>query len=154
MIDIDSLSGPELVGLFNEITGESVKRFSSRAAGIRRVKAAMAENLAGASEEISKEISTASSSVHKPAPIAGQARRKRIEFPARPAGEIKDHRSGTKRATVIGLLRQGATMQQLMSATGWDYKTAYDGVKLVHSYLGYGLREDESGVVTLIDPRA
>ncbi|MBB76540.1 MAG: hypothetical protein CMJ75_18705 [Planctomycetaceae bacterium] len=35
--DVQNMSGPELVAAFNKITGENVKRFSSRPAGIKRV---------------------------------------------------------------------------------------------------------------------
>lgn len=69
--------------------------------------------------------------------------RKPFEFPA--MKEIKSHRPGTKRAKTIELLsrKEGASIEEVMDANGWDKPTALEGVKLLHSYLGYGLTEDE-----------
>ena len=43
-VDFQLLSGPELVKLYNEVTGEGVKRFSTHSAGVRRVAALFPKN--------------------------------------------------------------------------------------------------------------
>jgi len=146
-INIEALNGPELVSLYNKLTGESVKKFSDRKAGIRRVLEAQKRSKV---QEKPATIAVKRETVAKPAStLDGPARRKLISFPA--ATEVKPHRPGTKRAQVIDLLRKGATIGQVMTATGWGYKDAYDGIKLLHVYLGHGLEENERGVITLTD---
>lgn len=65
--------------------------------------------------------------------------------------EPKQYRPGTKRAQTIDLLSrpEGATVEEVMEATGWPYATALEGIKLVHTYVGYGLREDDDSRIYL-----
>lgn len=72
-------------------------------------------------------------------------------FNMAPKSEVKTPRGGTKRATVVHLVTRegGATLEEIMQETGWEKKTAYEGVRLVNQYVGYGLRTDpESGKIT------
>jgi hypothetical protein len=71
--------------------------------------------------------------------------RKRFDWP--PRGEVKKHRVGTKRAKALALLLrpEGATLEEVQETCGWDAANAYEGIKLLHGYLGYGVREDEQG---------
>ena len=71
-------------------------------------------------------------------------------YPA--AAEIKPHRQGSKRALAIALLSGGgATLQAIMDETGWSRRDAREGVYRIHTDLGYGLAEDEHGVIRLLD---
>lgn len=78
----------------------------------------------------------------------------RKPFDLQPLEEVRSHRPGTKRATTIDLLsrEEGATVEEVMEATGWSYRTALEGIKLIHSYLGYGLREDDDSRIYLVRP--
>lgn len=80
----------------------------------------------------------------------GQGGDKALVFNLPFLGEIKEHRPGTKRAKVIEMLTPGATLEQVMAEIGWDRKTAYEGIRLVHFYLGYGIKTEDGGVIRLI----
>lgn len=71
----------------------------------------------------------------------------RKPFNLPPGPKIKNHRPGTKRAKVIELLQrpEGASMEEIQEATGWNPAQAFQGVSLINSYVGYGLREDDQG---------
>lgn len=80
--------------------------------------------------------------------ISGVLRtRKAFEFPAKK--EQRAHRPGTKRAQVLEKLlsKEGATFVEIQTLTKWEDRTAYEGVRLLHSYLGYGLRESATGQI-------
>lgn len=146
--DIEGLGGRELVTLHNELAAKIgtkfTKRFSNRDNGIRRVTA-LFEQLGDSAPSISTGQNT------KPAAgkIGDVARRKRFSIESR--DKIKSHRAGTKRAKVIDLLSRdgGATIEDVMKANGWDYRTAFEGIKLVATYVGYGLTEDDEGNIEL-----
>jgi hypothetical protein len=79
--------------------------------------------------------------------ITGAPRsRKEMSWPAR--GDIREHRKGTKRATVLEMLRrpEGASFEDVKAACGWNDIQAYEGIKLLHGYLGYGI-EEKDGVI-------
>lgn len=71
-------------------------------------------------------------------------------FNMAPQTELKKFRDGTKRAQIIGLMLRegGATFNELMTETGWDDKTAYEGVRLINLYVGYGLKTSEDGHIS------
>mgnify|MGYP005813930413 CR=1 FL=1 len=90
-----------------------------------------------------------------PQPGVPQARRrKRI---VREQGAVlKPHRPGTKRALVVELLTgEGATFEGVQDAIAeafpggpWDTRTAYEGITLISSLLGYWVEEDaDTGVI-------
>ena len=90
-----------------------------------------------------------------PQPGVPQARRrKRI---VREQGAVlKPHRPGTKRALVVELLTgEGATFEGVQEAIAeafpggaWDTRTAYEGITLIHTLLGYWIEEDaDTGVI-------
>lgn len=77
----------------------------------------------------------------------------RFVFPVKK--EIKNHRPGTNRAKLVEMLSApgGATFDELVAATwGQDaamtpevqVKTTYEAARLLHFYLGYGMRMDET----------
>lgn len=67
----------------------------------------------------------------------------RKPFDFKPKATIKDHKPDTKRATVVKMLTsaKGATFAEIQEATEWSDRDCYEGIRLVHGYLGYGLRE-------------
>lgn len=66
--------------------------------------------------------------------------------------EIKVARAGSKRAIIVELMKrpEGASMIEIHQATGWDLRTAYDGITLVHKQLGYGISEDDEGRLRVV----
>lgn len=90
-----------------------------------------------------------------PAPAKGQqaGRRTRFNFDPKPDDQIKQHRSGTKRARVYEMLssKEGATFDEVSETIGWDKRTTYEGIILIHKALGHGLVEDEkTGKIRLV----
>lgn len=79
-----------------------------------------------------------------------ETKRKTVfNFPPRPP--VRAYRQNTKRAALIALLNrpQGATFDEIMSGIGWAYKVAYENVKLLNDYVGFGLSEDDSGRIRI-----
>lgn len=112
----------------------------------RRAAAATAET-----PKTSKPRAARTPAEPKPSEPKPEAKPKMTSFNMSPLSEIKKFREGTKRATVIGMLvnEGGATFAEVMEATGWDHKTAYEGVRLINLYVGYGLRTDaETGKIS------
>lgn len=154
---LESMSGPGQVALYNRVTGENVKKFSDRAAGAKRLwklgepgpdrpdgKPAPAprtpiEAPAPAAKAASK------SKPATPKPAAKEAKERKVRqmtFRLQPKGStFKAHREGTHRAKLIQLLsrQNGATFSECQEACDWDKKTTYEGIRLLHSLLGYGL---------------
>lgn len=77
------------------------------------------------------------------------ARRKRLNRPF--TGELRTWRRRTKRSRLIKLLRKGATIAKCQRTLDWTYKDCYDNIVLLHSFTGFGLEEDERGVIRLIE---
>ena len=107
----------------------------------QREAAKLASDEKKAAEKAQKEAAKAA---------AGPVVKKLKSFNMAPQTELKKFREGTKRAKVIELMTRdgGATFSELMLATGWDDKTAYEGVRLVNLYVGYGLKTSEDGHIT------
>lgn len=164
--DIANLSTQEILEAYNAKTGSNVKRFSTRQAGIARLTKALqdeAEISGGGQQdpdtnrpaETSSKAPKAKKAKKAKAPKAKKAKEddsgaRRGAFDLKPANTIKGHREGTKRAKIIALLSKGATVDECMKATGWDRKTALEGIRLLNSYVGYGLKEDDKGVIKLV----
>lgn len=160
---IDAMSGPELVKAHNALSAKKVKRFASRGAGVKRVKALVAggakpkatpapAKASKAPAKKSKKAKTTKAPAKKPAAgKTGVARRKPFNYPVT-GEEIKGHRDGTKRAKVIAAMSRagGATIEEMMKATGWNYATCYRGIFMVHYDLGYGIKEDAKGRIRLV----
>lgn len=60
-----------------------------------------------------------------------------------------------KRLAIFEMLqrKEGATFEEVQTATGWDRKTAYEGIRLLHTYCGYGLKQGENGAIHLVVPK-
>lgn len=74
-------------------------------------------------------------------------RRKRFDLT--PKNKIKTIRPGTGRARLASVLTQGATIRQVMDRFKWNYKTAHNRILALNEALGFGVREDEDGVITI-----
>jgi hypothetical protein len=123
-----------LVDLWNSIPGLTpVKKFTDRKSGLARIwKAIQSLNSSGSSEPAleaatqpkkekrAADAKTAQAAKAKPVksakPKAARAGRK---VASKAAGSARD---GSKKAEVLGLLQRkgGATLQQIMDATGWQ----------------------------------
>lgn len=125
--DLIDLSGPELRNLYNEITGKSVGKFSTRAIGIARVKKVMSKK-----------------------PSSAKDPKRRVQFDSPFTGKVRKYRHGTKREKLINALAGGATFEECQTATGWPYKVCFENIQLLHTYVGFGLTENGDGVIKLV----
>lgn len=91
-------------------------------------------------------------------PKARKPRGMRFVFPV--GDEIKPVRAGTFRAKLVELFstKPGATFDEALAATwgskeGMDpevaKKTCYEGIRLLHYYVGYGMKQDADGRITI-----
>lgn len=165
-VAIDQMSGADLVSTFNLVSANlgkgRVKRFADTAAGRRRLLGILTEYEQANSQD---EQETApppppakpgSEPAPPPAsdPPKQRAERKkrgmRFVFPAEK--EIKPVREGTARAKALAILLRdgGGTFADVQAATGWNEKQAYEGIRLLHYYSGYGLKEKVVDGATMI----
>lgn len=174
---LDQMTGPELVSLFRLVKsnlGEEVRttRFSDTKAGIKRTWEALQqfdqagdESLGTAPVElpeadkaqIKQEAADRKAAAPKE-PKARKPRGMRFVFPV--GDEIKEVRPGTYRAKLVELFsaKSGATFDEALAATwgskeGMDEevakKTCYEAIRLLHYYVGYGMKQDADGRITI-----
>lgn len=119
----------------NALIGEFMAREEAAAAA---PSPALEEAPAPAAEEAPSAAPAA-----EKAPKERKARGFRFKFMKR--DEIKKVKEGSKRAVLLDLLKRegGATFDECMAATGWNRKDCYEGIRLLHYYVGYGLNQDE-----------
>ena len=107
--------GSRLVDIWNSLPGQKqIHKFTSRKTGVNRIWAAI-QSLTGDS----------GAQVARVAPTTAKSGRKATSATKPPRGQKKatpTAREGSKTAQVIGLLEKakGATLAELMKATGWQ----------------------------------
>jgi len=137
---------PKLVEHYNLVSAVKVKRFKDRATAMTRLVKAVAERTSDA-----EPAPVADAEVPAKAPKVAKAPKSDVVVINLPQkDEVKNHRPGSKRARTIDMLKTGATFQAVSAAIGWDKKTTYEGIRLLHIQLGYGIKTDAvTGVITL-----
>lgn len=84
-------------------------------------------------------------------PAGERKTRERKPFDLAPSKAIKEHRDGTARAKAIAVLKKGATFAEVQQATGWKlHRHCYEGIRLLNTHLGYGVKEDDKGTIRLV----
>jgi len=155
--DLFDLPSGVLVQKYNELTGKKTTKFSSKANGVRQVWAALhdvaqMEKIDAEIEALEAEAESKPLPERKPRKLRNKTgRRTRFNVAAR--GHIVEHRAEqhSKRAKMIQVLRgSGATLEEVQELCHWDTRTAKDGIRLLHTKLGYGLREGEDGIIHLL----
>jgi len=171
---VENMGGRELVALHNELCPEKpVKRFASRAAGVRRVLAALeaigageqAEDTAGeqqaaragaqqAAAPEAVEAVTGPEQPAQPQPGAGpeqpapkRSRRRSGVRRFEPGGELKPPRPTSKRGKLLEWLRepQGMAAEEIAAMFEWQPRDVMDALRLLARANGYVvyLGEDE-----------
>lgn len=168
---VERMGGRELVALHNELCPEKpVKRFASRAAGVRRVLAALeaieageqAEDTAGeqqaapAGPEQAAPVEAGSGPEEpaQPQPGAGpeqpapkRSRRRSGVRRFEPGGELKPPRPTSKRGKLLEWLRepQGMAADEIAAMFEWQPRDVMDALRLLAKANGYVvyLGEDE-----------
>jgi len=155
---VEAMGGRELVDLYNELCPEQpVKRFASRAAGVRRVLAALetagtdeqAEAPAGQEQAAALEAVDAGSGPEEaaqPEPGAGPdqpaPKRSRKRSGVRsftPEGELKPPRPGSKRAILLEWLLEpeGMSEEAITEMFEWKPRDVKDALRLLAKANGY-----------------
>ncbi|MDQ2950606.1 MAG: DUF3489 domain-containing protein [Acidobacteriota bacterium] len=111
--------------IWNSIPGfTAVKKFKDRKTAVARIwKAIQNRDSGGAPEADVVAAKTAAVPVSTPAKNGARAKHAaKVGKPARKPPATAVARQGSKTAEVLGMLRhpRGATLQQLMQATGWQ----------------------------------
>lgn len=144
--DLTKLTTAELAKVYNEaarvLGAKPVKRFSDKTAALRRT------------QEIVAKL---------PKPTPGKQQRKkrgmRFAFPFHGIANLRTiQRDESLRGRVRDLLKKGAFFTDVVkeveafdkdrgSTPGHVERRAYEVVRLLHYYVGYGLRQDEDGKI-------
>jgi hypothetical protein len=175
IISIQSLTGGELLTLHNLVASNlgrgSTRRFSDNEAARRRTWAILqAYNGEGGDEGHEAEAPTTEPVPAPPIvekvkaaktekvkkekkvkePVEKKRRGPRFVFPAE--SEVKPVRADSARGKALAVLLrpEGATFDEVCKVTDWNEKRAYEGIRLLHYYSGYGLAEDVRDGVTYI----
>jgi hypothetical protein len=128
--ELNQLPTNEILSLFNKATGRTTKKFASRAKGIEQTAKALKAN------------------GHAVTPKSKASRRSSgMSFRLAPKAETKTPRTNTKRAKVLDLISAppGALFSTIQKACGWNLKDAYEGVRLLNVFCGFGLWHEEEG---------
>lgn len=115
-----------------------------------KVKAKAAPKKAATKKVATKKVA-AKKDVKKEAPkkaAKGTRARKLFDLPFK--APLKTHREGTARDKAIIILKKGATFAEVQKATGWTlHRHCYEGIRLLNTHLGYGVKEDDKGLIKL-----
>jgi len=149
--NLEGKTNAELTEIYNQHVAVPIKKFRDRATALERTKEAL--NLK--TEEGSEEVAKTKTAKKAKKPVGEGKKRGRPVGPRTPfdlpaSDEISTHREGTKRATLIEMLKEGATIEEVMKKIDWDRRTAFEGIRLLHKSLGYGLKENTAGVIKLV----
>lgn len=149
--DLEAMTGPELVSLYSLVAENmgrrAVSRFSDRATALKRTWGILQEydtQPEEAGEEVQEPVVEEAVPVPSPKPKREVKKRgMRFVFPAEDEQKAIKPNSARGRALAVLQREGGATFAQVQEATGWNEKRAYEGIRLIHYYSGYGLRQEE-----------
>ncbi len=161
-MDLNVMTGSELAVEYNRAAGilgrDQVKRFGDKKSALRRTK----------------DIVQAAKHIKRKPGGKRKLRGMRFVFPFDGADQIRKCRGSlansksndtrTLRQRSVDLLRTGATfekVEQLVTKFDADRgkkskfveRRAYELIRLMHYYLGYGLRQDEKGRIFLVSSK-
>jgi hypothetical protein len=154
---LSSMSGAELLGLHNLVASNlgrgAVKRFSDTETARRRTWAILDQY--AKTDELGSEDPAKDDAAQETAEAAPEEpKAKKPKAPKKARGPryvfaaddtIKPVKPNTARGKALELLLrpEGATQTEVEAVTGWNKKQAYEGIRLIHYYSGYGLRQDD-----------
>lgn len=159
---LEAMSGPELVQVFNAIPGtKPVKKFSSRGSGVNRILSVQEvtlqepkakrpastdpEDLSGPTVSKSKE----------PAKKTGRARTPRGTYDMQADAtkqSLRKMRESSGKGQLRDALAAGATWEELLSSeafSGWGEKKLHYTIRSLSWWHGYALRTSPEGIITV-----
>ncbi len=152
--DIKKADTSDLLALYNEITGEEVKKFADRATAERRTwkvvgQLAPGENIwNGEKKPKEKKVAepkakkAAAEPKPKKAKVVKEKSKRVMRFCFAPQKTITTLRPTSKRAKVLELLsrKRGALFSEIKEAfPEWTAKDVYEAIRLVHFTNGIGM---------------
>ncbi len=158
--ELNKMTGAELVSLHNKLAAplgkRAVRRFATKTAAQARTWALVQASARTQQERTQAQrparTKTAAAKPAQPAAAPATAKRSRARGTnIQPTGEpLRACRAGSKQAILLDLLRQpeGATIETLMAATGWQRSSVRTGFSWDMRGKGYGVRStfDAAGV--------
>jgi hypothetical protein len=153
---LEEKSIKELTEIYNSKcdAADRITKFRDKETAVRRVLEVLSGKQEGEKPKLRAkrgEGKRTKAKKEKAEKAEGDNRRKL--FNLKPASKLKSIRPGTKRAKIVELLTEGATFEEVQKATGWDNRTAREGIILLNKHVGYGIKEDSSTrVITLVTP--
>lgn len=146
-----NLTTADICKMTAEITGTDIKRAATKEAAIVRLRK-IAEEYGVDADAI---LSGAAVGQPAPKPVAAPSRRRaaldliEAEAPAQPPRKPKDRveRTGTKKAALIEMLKSstGATLQEIVAATGWQPHTVRGAIAGSIKKMGYLVKTEAVG---------
>ena len=147
---LNEVSTADLLAFYNERTGKNTTKFASRAKGMTQVWALTKDEVTAELEQCLAELeaeTTTKAAQTAEAPAEKKTHKSRgFRFKFCKRDTIKTVKEGSKRYALLQLLKRegGATFEECMAETGWNRKDCYEGIRLLHYYVGYGLNMDET----------
>lgn len=133
--DLLEVPSKDLLQFYNRKTGRSAKKFSSRSDGMNRVWKLVEPELKQGKKK------------------TRNVRQKSFKLPCRPELSGRKIRQGTKRAKTLELLNseKGATFEEVKKVNKWKDKDAYEGIRLLNYYHGYGLKMEDNKIIAYME---
>lgn len=167
-MNLSRMNASEILAIYNtaalKLGRTQVKRFSDLKTAIRRTTEILKpiDELDGVPVTTPPSLAPVKPELKLTPPPSKRARVKGFNFPARE--HIKRLNKGTLRERIATLLLQGATIGQVRDLiVAYDKERglvprdslklgvdAYEHVRNLHLYVGYGMVEDTDGVITLV----
>ncbi len=145
---IEAQKTVKILKVYNSITGKTTTKFSSREKGIDQILRVVKDKPL---PEINKLFGVKTISETKKYEPKRPAKCKdcRFIFTFVREKEIKKHRTGTKRETILQMLLEGSTFNKIRNKYNWNERQTYEAIRMVHIAWGYGLRTELiSGIIT------
>lgn len=144
-------SGPELVDEYNILAQKvglpQIEKFSSRVVGVKRILRLLADH---------PEVQVAPANPEPPRKVEAPEKKTRQQagrpFNLEASLTKRNYRENSGRGKLVAALRDGRTFEQLLAEfPQWDEAGLNKTIRIINWWLGFGIVEDESGVITLSD---
>lgn len=155
----------QMASVYNEVAPKlglkPVAKFADRDAATRRLGTALNDYMKNNSPVVKEKKVTE----EKPAAKERRVRQKRFVFPVKDKIQAVRDPDCLRQKLIDGLTGKGATFEEMEEITReFDRqrgkqpfnieRRTYEGMRLLHFYVGYGMRHDMvTGLITLVEPK-
>ncbi len=131
--DLFQKTGAELTAIYNDLTGETVKKFPSKDVAIKRILQA---------QETAKKIAESK---------AEKAEKEANIFNRKPLATQRPFRTTSPRGRLITAMLKGATLEELKKEVPEYAEKLRHHILNSNSWHGYGLRQDGDKIFAFVD---